>query len=169
MWTISCYFCPDIRDVKHTPINPGQCQILLWVFQKMIFMTVFIYLFIKNFLTFIYFWDRERASVNGGGSGREGDTESETASRLWEVSTEPDAGLELTDREIMTWAKVGRLTDWATQAPLMTVFKGPVLPSLHLCNFISCQKIKGHGIWDRYQMNVKQRVARKAVKTLLLA
>ena len=23
----------------------------------------------------------------------------------------PDAGLELTDREIMTWAEVGRLTD----------------------------------------------------------
>ena len=52
---------------------------------------------------------------------REGDTESETGSRLWAVSTEPDAGLELTDREIMTWAKVGRLTDWTTQAPL-TVF-----------------------------------------------
>ena len=37
---------------------------------------------------------------------------------LWAVSTEPDAGLELTDREIMTWAEVGRLTDQATQAPL---------------------------------------------------
>ena len=34
------------------------------------------------------------------------------------VSTEPDAGLELTDREIMTWAEVGRSTDWATRAPL---------------------------------------------------
>ena len=56
--------------------------------------------------------------MNGGGSEREGDTESETGSRLWVVSTEPDAGLELTDREIMTWAKVGRSTDWATQAPL---------------------------------------------------
>ena len=33
------------------------------------------------------------------------------------VSTEPDAGLELTDWEITTWAEVGRLTDWATQAP----------------------------------------------------
>ena len=34
-----------------------------------------------------------------GEGQREGDTESET------------------DREIMTWAEVGRLTDWATQAP----------------------------------------------------
>ena len=38
----------------------------------------------------------------GGGSEREGDTESEAGSRLWAVSTEPDMGLELTDYEIMT-------------------------------------------------------------------
>ena len=31
--------------------------------------------------------------------------ESEASSRLCTVSTEPDAGLELTDREIMTWLK----------------------------------------------------------------
>ena len=31
---------------------------------------------------FIYFWDRERQSMNGGGAEREGDTESETGSRL---------------------------------------------------------------------------------------
>ena len=51
-----------------------------------------------------------------GEGQREGDKESETGSRLWAGSTEPDAGLELTDREIMTWAEVGRLTDLATQA-----------------------------------------------------
>ena len=56
--------------------------------------------------------------MNRGGAEREGDTESETGSRLWAVNTEPDAGLELTDREIMTWAEVGRSTDWATQVPL---------------------------------------------------
>ena len=33
---------------------------------------------------------------------REGDTESEAGSGLRAVSPEPDAGLELTDREIMT-------------------------------------------------------------------
>ena len=57
---------------------------------------------------------------------REGDTESETGSRLWAVSTEPDAGLELTDREIITWAEVGRPTDWATQAPHLHDFYIPV-------------------------------------------
>ena len=70
------------------------------------------------FLMFIYFWDRERQSMNGGGAKREGDTESEAGSRLRAISPGPDAGLELTDREIVTWAEVGRLTDWATQAPL---------------------------------------------------
>ena len=65
-------------------------------------------------------WEREkeRQSTSGGGAERKGDRESEAGSRLWAVSTEPDAGLELMDREIMTWAEVGRLTDWATQAPL---------------------------------------------------
>ena len=33
---------------------------------------------------------------------REGKTESEAGSRLQTVSTEPDAGLELTNHEIMT-------------------------------------------------------------------
>ena len=51
------------------------------------------------------------------GREREEDTESKAGSRLWVVSTEADEGLELTDREIMTWAEVGRSTDWATQAP----------------------------------------------------
>ena len=40
--------------------------------------------------------------MNRGGSEKEGDTESETGSRLGAVSTEPDAGLEPTDRKIMT-------------------------------------------------------------------
>ena len=43
--------------------------------------------------------------MNGGGPEREGDTESETGSRLRAISPEPDAGLELTDREIVTWLK----------------------------------------------------------------
>ena len=40
--------------------------------------------------------------MNRGGAEREGDTELEAVSRLHAVSTEPDAGLELTNREIMT-------------------------------------------------------------------
>ena len=55
--------------------------------------------------------------MNGGGAEREGDTESETSSRLRAISPEPYAGLELTDRQIVTRAEVGRLTDCATQEP----------------------------------------------------
>ena len=55
--------------------------------------------------------ERERESTSRGGAEREGDTESEAGSRLRAVSTEPDAGLEPTDREIMTRAEVGCSTD----------------------------------------------------------
>ena len=40
--------------------------------------------------------------MSGGGAEREGDTESRAGSRLTAVSTEPNVGLELTNREIMT-------------------------------------------------------------------
>ena len=40
--------------------------------------------------------------MSRGGEEKEGDTESEAGSRLRAVGTEPDTGLELTDREIMT-------------------------------------------------------------------
>ena len=66
---------------------------------------------------FINFWETETLSLSGGGAERKGDTESEAGSRLGAVSTGPDVGLELTNHEIMTWAEVGRLTDWATQVP----------------------------------------------------
>ena len=49
--------------------------------------------------------------MNSRGSERDRDTESEAGSRLQAVSTELDVGLELTDREIMTRAKVGCSTD----------------------------------------------------------
>ena len=65
---------------------------------------------------------RERERESRVGADREGDTESQAGSRLWAVSTEPDAGLKLTNYEIMTWAEVGCLTNWATQAPLLLLF-----------------------------------------------
>ena len=58
------------------PRNPGAATIFLNV-----------YLFLR---------EKEREAE------REGDTESKAASRLRAVSTEPDVGLELTNRKIMT-------------------------------------------------------------------
>ena len=46
-----------------------------------------------------YLFLRKRAER---GAEREGDTESEAGSRLRAVSTEPDVGLEPTNREIVT-------------------------------------------------------------------
>ena len=63
---------------------------------------------------FIFEREREREIEEQ----KEGDTESEEAgSRLWTVSTKPHMGLELMDWKIMTWTKVGHLTNWANQAP----------------------------------------------------
>ena len=55
-----------------------------------------------NVYLFLRERERERQSVSGGGTEGEGDTESEAGSRLRTVSTEPDTGLEPTNREIMT-------------------------------------------------------------------
>ena len=74
------------------------------------------FFFFKFFNVYLFLRQRETEHEQGEGQ-KEGHTESETGSRLWAVSTEPNAGLELTDREIMTWAEVGRLTNQATQAP----------------------------------------------------
>ena len=71
---------------------------------------------------FIFERQRQRQSVSRQGVEREGDTESKAGFRPWAVSAEPDAGLELTNREIMTRAQVRRLTYWATQAPQCVPF-----------------------------------------------
>ena len=47
-------------------------------------------------------FETETEHERGRGREREGDTESEAGSRLRAVSTEPDAGLEPTNPEIMT-------------------------------------------------------------------
>ena len=52
------------------------------------------------FFFYIYLFLRD--SMSRRGAEREGDTESEAGSRLRAVSTEPDAGLQPTNREIMT-------------------------------------------------------------------
>ena len=60
--------------------------------------------------------------MNGGGAERGGDTESKAGPRLWALSTELDVGLELMDREILTWAEVRCLTARATQVPQTHIF-----------------------------------------------
>ena len=86
------------------------------------------YLFAWSFFSLIFFnvyvlfWGTETECEQGKGREREGDTKFKAGSRLWAVNTEPDAGLEFMDREIMTWVKVGHLTDWATQVPQYVLY-----------------------------------------------
>ena len=68
----------------------------------------YIYILFKFY--FIYL--RETETVQVGVGQRERETQNpKQGSGLRAVSTEPDAGLELTDFEIVTRAEVGRLTD----------------------------------------------------------
>ena len=53
----------------------------------------------KFFYIYLFLRERERARAQVGEGQRERDT---AGSRLQAVSPEPDAGLKLTDREIMT-------------------------------------------------------------------
>ena len=69
------------------------------------------------FIIFLFTFERESAWAGQGQRERETQNPKQSPGWLQAVSTEPDAGLKLTNREIMTWAKVGRLTNCATQAP----------------------------------------------------
>ena len=68
------------------------------------------------FLTFIHFWETD--GVWAGKGQRERERQNPKQAPGSELSAQPDAGLELTNREIMTRAEVGRSTDGATQVPL---------------------------------------------------
>ena len=71
--------------------------------------------------------------MNGRGAEREGDTESETGSRLRAMSPEPDAGLELTDREIVTWLK----SDASPTAPPRRPY---IMPLCRISTFLSARQ-----------------------------
>ena len=64
----------------------------------------------------MFIFEIELKQAGEGQKERETQNPKQAPSWLWAVSTEPNAGLKLTSYEIMTWAEVGRLTDWATQA-----------------------------------------------------
>ena len=66
--------------------------------------------------------------MSRGGTEREGDTESETRSWLRAVSTEPDAGLEPTNREILTEPRSDAQLTEPPRRPEMIMFAFVSLP-----------------------------------------
>ena len=60
-------------------------------------------LFYLFFIFLSLFWERERESASQRRAEIQGDR---IPSRFHAVNTEPEAGVKLTNREIMTWAKV---------------------------------------------------------------
>ena len=75
----------------------------------------FLIFLLKFFLRFVYFWERQ--SVNQGGTERERERGTH---RIWS-RPQPlsfSVGPYPTNCEIITWAEVRHLTDWATQVPL---------------------------------------------------
>ena len=91
--------CPRFPAPRHPPgetdtgVLPSLGSGLFLVLVQPLFLFVFI-----SFSLLIF----ERPSTSRGGAEREGDTESEAASRLRAVPTEPDVGLEPTSSETMT-------------------------------------------------------------------
>ena len=76
-----------------------------------------VYRFILDlFSMFKFIFERERKSMSQGGAER-GNTESQSGSRLPAASTEPNMELKVMNSEIMTCAKVRRLTNGTTQIP----------------------------------------------------
>ena len=73
---------------------------------------------LKIFLNVLFIFERDRDRV-WTGRGRERETQNPERAPGSELSTrtEPDAGLELTSHEIVTWAEVGCSTDGAARAP----------------------------------------------------
>ena len=57
--------------------------------------------------------------MTGGGTEREGETESKAVSRLWDVSTEPDAGIDLTN--VRSWPEPKSDTNHLSH-PVATTF-----------------------------------------------
>ena len=101
-------------------------RILPWLYPSQGVVLVFVFGF---FFFNVYVFLRETETEHEQGWGRErGNTESEAGFKLWAASTEPDAGLELGNREIMSqsqmfkWLSHPRAPGWF----LFILILGPV-------------------------------------------
>ena len=109
----------ETQNLKQAPGSELSAQSPMWgsnsqtVSQSWMFKKIF-------FSTFIYFWDRERQSMNGGGAER---GRHRIGNRLQALSHQPRArrGARTHGPRDRDLAEVGRSTDCATQAPLICI------------------------------------------------
>ena len=115
------------RDVESLK-NPNlRTQVYHWnlLRQSYVRKIIFFFIFLKSFHLFLK--ERERDRAWAGEEQREREAQNLKLAPGSELSAQSltDMGLELTNCEIMTWAEVRRLTNWATQAPrLSDIVKG---------------------------------------------
>ena len=112
-----------VSTEPHGGLEPMNREIMTWAeVSHLIDRTTQAPLFIFILKKWLFIFEREREREREHEQGvaeRDGDTETKAGSRLWAISPEPHMGLKTTNREIMTWAEVSHLTDWATQVPLV--------------------------------------------------
>ena len=95
----------------------------------------FLFSFLYIYSLFIYFWETASAWERGRERERERERESQTGSTL---SSEPDMGLDLTNCEIMTWAKIQIWTlNWLSHPGTPCLFL-----TILLCSFFR------HAVWS---------------------
>ena len=110
---------------KHSPHSKAN-ELILWFSGNL--------LFCFSFLKVFYLVLRERA----GEGKRERETQNLKQTPSFELS-QPDEGLEPKNSEIITWAEVRCLTDWATQVPLLLFIFKPYLTGV---DFYVCCKVR---------------------------
>ena len=80
---------------------PAGCEVFCFLMLNHLFEVCWVHLFFFFFFK-VYLFLREREPAWAGEEQRERETDSEAGSSLWAVNTEPDAGFELTNHEILT-------------------------------------------------------------------
>ena len=122
---ISCVFCPfHISGEIYWPKVIHHSLFFSFNICGVCNYLSFMILYSFYILKYLFIFERERESKQASehesrvGAQREGDRGSKLGSVLT-AESHCDAGLKLTNHEIRTWAELGCLTDWATQAPLL--------------------------------------------------
>ena len=134
----------------------------LFIFQKGVMLKkhFWTYSYVSFFYVYLFLRERERESK---AESELSDLERKRGRhRIWAVSTQSDAGLELMNLEIMTWVEVRCLTEWATQAALTLLFLLRVEVYLWVVGY---QNLKMH--WSLFSIYIRVKVLKHYVSPWL--